>query len=1108
MQALIVAWLMSAPLSAQLVGGNTYPINGTSNPPTSFATVREAITYLNTNGTTGGGQITLLVTTGYPGENAASGTIRLTLNISPNTPVVLTTDIPATISTNVSNSANSRFVIQISGMGYFTIDGAGLLTIQPAGSASCTSCGVIGVDASGTLPKRGIEIKKCKIYGAAGNRNNTGVGIYFGPDQAFASSINPTTGLPYGAIVIDSNVVRGVGVGIFATSNIANLGFVIIRGNEVGYKAATTAGQDSSFLLSGIRCNSINATIEGNYVHDFVRSTGSFVTLSELRGIYVQRCPNAQILRNRVSNLEYTGTSGYGMQAIRCDSMRPDFNWVIENNMISNIRSDGDVSSSSLTWVPGGIVLDNGYLFTNSGIGGIYVLHNSINLYGTLQSSSYNGLIAGIIVDTLFKAGLEIKYNLISNTATFNGNPPNKKVYAIAALPGNPTTGSFIATLAHNRYHVGSNSNTFIGRIAGSDRNLSSWQSVTGDNSLAHAPGSIPFLSNEDLHLDPSVQSNAINTAIGSSTPIDIDGDARPTSGSNDSGTNPDIGADELAGTQLQCPTTLSGGTISATPSSIFLGQSVVLDTVLGSPYSGFPTWQVSYDGGATWTDISSTVPLNHTPTPTGTLPATVQYRLKVDDIPGCPPAGGPVYSNVVSVTVTCPTPNGGDATASVAGGPTGNTVNALIRQDVTVSSTGASGTTFIWQYATSATGPYTNFPNTIPGYNTPSAGPLTSATPGTYYVRLAAIVGSPCPADTQYSDTLIVTFAPRTPGNEATNPISLTLTYNSSTQKYELTYQDSTTHFTSDYTGRNHAPSPDGFYRIILPSCMDSLVVTTCHPFTNYDTRIHMLNTTVGDSTFDDDMGSVCTGVPFPSPAYLSKITVLSRSNALSYSPLSENFSNPTRDTMLLRGGDTLLLVVEGYGASDYGRFGLSIEATPAPLSSNIRVGTTDYNNGASYTVTAPATVQYVANSSASGNTYSWQNTGPAGTVSGTAGDTFTVSYSAAGNDTIVLTTTNYAGCSKKDTLYVTITTSTSLGTNLASQVSLYPNPNMGTFTLRVPQSGSYAVDILDMTGRTVHTQVIEGTTELRTSLPAGVYQVRVRHQGDQVVLPMVISN
>ncbi len=53
---------------AQLVGGNTYPINGTDNPPASFASITSAVAYITTNGVTGTGDVILELSTGYAGE--------------------------------------------------------------------------------------------------------------------------------------------------------------------------------------------------------------------------------------------------------------------------------------------------------------------------------------------------------------------------------------------------------------------------------------------------------------------------------------------------------------------------------------------------------------------------------------------------------------------------------------------------------------------------------------------------------------------------------------------------------------------------------------------------------------------------------------------------------------------------------------------------------------------------------------------------------------------------------------------------------------------------------------------------------------------------------
>ena len=75
--------------NAQLVGGSTYNINGTSNPPSSFATVAEAFTYLNANGTSGNGTVFLQVSTGYFGEIGAIPALTTYPGMAASRPVVL-----------------------------------------------------------------------------------------------------------------------------------------------------------------------------------------------------------------------------------------------------------------------------------------------------------------------------------------------------------------------------------------------------------------------------------------------------------------------------------------------------------------------------------------------------------------------------------------------------------------------------------------------------------------------------------------------------------------------------------------------------------------------------------------------------------------------------------------------------------------------------------------------------------------------------------------------------------------------------------------------------------------------------------------------------------
>jgi hypothetical protein len=61
------------------------------------------------------------------------------------------------------------------------------------------------------------------------------------------------------------------------------------------------------------------------------------------------------------------------------------------------------------------------------------------------------------------------------------------------------------------------------------------------------------------------------------------------------------------------------------------------------------------------------------------------------------------------------------------------------------------------------------------------------------------------------------------------------------------------------------------------------------------------------------------------------------------------------------------------------------------------------------------------------------------------------------------------------------------------------YPNPGTGTFTLELPLNAPATLELLDASGRVVHTQLLRpgmyGHT-VQSALPAGVYALRVREQ------------
>jgi hypothetical protein len=130
-------------------------------------------------------------------------------------------------------------------------------------------------------------------------------------------------------------------------------------------------------------------------------------------------------------------------------------------------------------------------------------------------------------------------------------------------------------------------------------------------------------------------------------------------------------------------------------------------------------------------------------------------------------------------------------------------------------------------------------------------------------------------------------------------------------------------------------------------------------------------------------------------------------------------------------------------------------------------------------------------------GNTYTWNlynSIPPSGMpISTGMGSSFTISNISAGDYTVVLEAVRGLGAcgTTQDIVYLNVTTG--LRTD-AGTFSIFPNPNTGAFTIVAPAMDTYRVQVLDVAGRLVAEDAFTGSThQMRVSLPAGIYQVRL---------------
>jgi hypothetical protein len=159
------------------------------------------------------------------------------------------------------------------------------------------------------------------------------------------------------------------------------------------------------------------------------------------------------------------------------------------------------------------------------------------------------------------------------------------------------------------------------------------------------------------------------------------------------------------------------------------------------------------------------------------------------------------------------------------------------------------------------------------------------------------------------------------------------------------------------------------------------------------------------------------------------------------------------------------------------------------------------DANNnvvsGQTLTFTAGSNVTLkVKSSQTSGNTYTWKRYNsipPSGTPTTSTDNPLTINNISAGSYTVILEAVRGTGAcgTTRDTVYLNVTTG--LRTD-AGTFSIFPNPNTGAFTIAAPAMDTYRVQVLDVAGRLVVEDTFTGSThQMRVSLPAGVYQVRL---------------
>jgi hypothetical protein len=1114
-------------LHAQGLSG-TYNITGNPNPgPGEFTTIQDAFNALMSQGVDPNGSgVTFVVQESWRTANSSTGraaepsTIQLgTYPGAGSRPVTLTfSGLADTVYFAKAPTNTGRFIFRFTGtIRNFTLDGAGKLILKSttATGTSGTNTGLIGfVSTSTPLNIDAITIQNVVMHGSG--RGTTYAGIYIGDDGTLGTAVSANSSIGTGqGVTIQGCTIDSVSRPILVAGRRDNTKNIRViqdtLGNPRDRAAWAAADNIGAVHLRGVQSPIVQRCI----VH------GESGTNTSVAGIRLDSCENFTITQNWVYNIRYTGTLGYGSYGIFI-SLPSTFtgspvNNVVSNNMLAGLSGDGDVFAFP-RYIPAGIFVE-----TTSGTisdAKLSLIHNSIHLFGSHgTNSTYTGGSAGIAIRAGVQGGVKIDGNLIQNTFDAAGNDA---AYGLVIAAGSPS-GRF--DINYNQYYLAGNASRLVYARVGATEfpTFSGWQSsnITNipspdANGLVHLPGPVPFVNDTNLHLVAGAPSTAINAGnIAYRGAPDFDGETRPlpnppgSSANNppDPGTAPDVGADELDGTPFSCPSSLQAPDIVVVTTDpdypplagteFLWGQQVKIDTTgTNSPTpSGTLNLIYSLDNGNNWTTLA---PVTSFPVIITLPPVAPPYRTTMliaveATAPGFCSLPPDRSDNPFPITVTDRLGNRADNAILITLTPDplnpGHWIAPLIADST-------SGPGLSNEYVDPTPGAFNDsrgrptrdlfFRIDLPECLDSLDVSLCSTTSGllndTYLHLINATV-----QDTIDSDDgclsggnlrseiralglpNVLRHNPTSNVNEKPARDTLLLVSGhvlyivvegyGSDGKFELRVKgykirpnsinvagaptravcinsdpitlDATTPGATAYQWLDANDNP-------IPGAINATYIVT--PDAEGSTTVK------AQAIFNDPNGAVCSPVVVASSAVT--ITVEDTARARIADADGEVISN---STLTINEGSDVTLNVDSPQTSDNSYTwklynGLSPSEDDDPI----------------FTFTSPV-------------------------------GTITISNISAGSYTVILEAVRGSGACgpTRDTVYLNVTTG--LRTD-AGTFSIFPNPNTGAFTIAAPAMDTYRVQVLDVAGHLVAEDAFTGSThQMRVSLPAGIYQVRL---------------
>lgn len=493
--------LLGTKLFAQLTGGTTYPINGVSSAPTSFATIQEAATYLLSTGVSGTGNVILELGGSYsPAAEPATGINFDTIMGATATRRVILR--PATgFSTTVSGTIAGGAMLSLRGTQFLTIEGrkggtgAMGLTITNLSTASTDSTSAIKF----TNGVSNVILSNCIVKGSGKSVSVGGV-ILIGKGSATAGN----------QVNIESCSIDGMGAahngitlnGNTASTTLENTGDTIRNCNIYDFfDNSGTSGTAAIRIQQGVA----GVTITGNSIYQTAARafTAQFLTYGILVGAGTYYTTDFVTITNN-----YIGGSGpiaSGTMSLTAASVVAGFsaifmnyaNGIVTGNTIKNINVSGNSSAGTFT---------NPAIFASAFFNATCTITaNTIDSFSISNAAgpvTASGIHIATQLDTTFVKNISPLFtvlgNSIKNITATSSSGANAQVYGIRIVPTS-TTGQG-GSLYYNNTNVTISQNTIDGMrspgTSASSYSFGIWGSATNGGTSTHFIRLVPTITN------------------------------------------------------------------------------------------------------------------------------------------------------------------------------------------------------------------------------------------------------------------------------------------------------------------------------------------------------------------------------------------------------------------------------------------------------------------------------------------------------------------------------------------------------------------------------------------------------------------------------------